>query len=163
MPNSFLHPVQSNPTTMFIEALGAASSTFTAPFVGSAIYNIGLPKASGSGRWIIRAIQYLCVQQVGLEFDFFNSASGLTNLIATDGFISRIQFGSVQGQLFNNLGLFRFYLDGLAIPYVDNDTVNTVNPANLHVAAQNVDTVAKGAGAAGAVNATFWLEPMQAW
>lgn len=164
MPNSFVHPAQSNPATMFVEALAAASATFVPPFAGSAIYNIGLPKASGSGRWFIRAIQYLCVQQVGLEWDFWSSATGLTNVIGTDAFVARWQFASNNGQLFNNTGLFRYYIDGLAIPYFDADSqLNAgVNPA-LHVACQNVDTVAKGAAGAGAVNATFWMEPQQAW
>jgi hypothetical protein len=164
MSNTFLHPVQSNPTTQFIEALAAAGSTFTPPFVGSALYNLpGLPPVN-SRRYLIRAIEYLCVQDVGLEFDFWNSASGLTNAIATDAFISRFQFGAVNGAQFNGAGLFRFYVDGLAIPYFDADSVlsTTVVPT-LHVAVQNVDTVAKSAGAPGAVNATFWLEPMQAW
>jgi hypothetical protein len=167
MPQSFLYPVNALPTVNFLEALGAAAGFNTPPFVGTAMNNIPGVPAIASRRFLIRAIEYLCVQQVGLEFDFFNSATGLTNVIGTDGFISRFQFATVQGQQFNSValggGLFRFYIDGLAIPYVDLDTINTVNPPTLHVAAQNVDTVAKSAGAGGAVNATFWLEPMQSY
>ena len=163
MPSNFLFPVVSSPTVNFLEALGAASASFTPPFVGTAMNNLAGVPPIGSRRFFIRVIEYLCVQQVGLEFDFWGSAAGLTNAIATDTFISRYQFASVNGQQFNNTGLFRYYIDGLAIPYYDLDTANSTTPPTLHVAAQNVDTVAKSAGAPGAVNATFWLEPMQAW
>jgi hypothetical protein len=163
VPQTFVHPVPSNPTLHFLEALGAAGSTFTPPFVGGPIYNLpGLVK--GVYRYLIRSIEYLAVEQVGLEFDFWNSATGLTNLVATDSFIARFQFGSVNGQKFNNTGLFRFYIDGLAIPYFDADsTLNANVVPSLHVAVQNVDTVAKSVSPAGAVAVTFWLEPMQAW
>ena len=159
MSSNFLFPVVSLPTVNFTEALLAAATTFTPPFVGTALNNIpGVPPI-GSRRFLIRAIEYLCVQQVGLEFDFWGSATGLTNAIATDTFISRYQFASVNGVQFNGTGLYRFYVDGLSIPYLDLDTINSVTPPSLHVAVQNVDTIAKSANAAGAIAVTFWLEP----
>jgi hypothetical protein len=167
MPQSILYPVSSRPTLDFVDALAAASAFSTGPFVGGPIYNIpGVPPI-GSRRFLIRAIEYLCVQQVGLEFNFFGSAVGLTDVVATDTFVSRFQFGKANGVQFNKVNvanpLWRFYNDGLAVPYVDLDSVNSQTSPTLHVAVENVDTVAKSAGAAGAVAATFYLEATQGW
>ncbi len=162
--NNFLFPVISRPTVDFLDALASASGTFAPPYAGTAINNLlGVPKVN-SYRFRIRAIEYIAVEQVGLEFDFFGTAAGLTNVVATDTFLSRYPFSSVNGAQYAGAGLFRFYVDGLDIPYVDLDSVNgaSVTPA-LHVGIQNVDTVAKSANAAGAVQATFWLEPVQGW
>lgn len=163
MSNSYLFPVQSRPTTDFLTALAAAGAPLTPPFVGTVVNNIpGLPNV-GPKRYLIRGIEYLAVQNIGLEFDFFNSATGLTNAIGTDGFISRYQFAAANGVQFNSTGLYRYYVDGLAIPYIDLDAVNSQVPVLLHVAIQNIDIVAKSADAAGAIQATFWCEPMQAY
>lgn len=153
-------PVYSVPSTQFTEALAAAGTALTPPFVGSAIYNLpGLP-GGGTGRFFIRAIEYLAVQNVGLEFDFFGSGIGQpTNVIATDRFLSRYQFLSANGVQYSGAGLYRSYVDGLAIPYVDVDTINAVGPRQIHLGIQNVDTVAKSAGAPGAVAITLWVEP----
>ncbi len=163
MSNSFLFPVQSRPTVDFLAALGAASAPFTPPFVGGTVQNLpGLPPVN-SRRWILRVIEYLASSDFGLEFDFFATAAGLTASAATDTFVSRYQFAAANGVQFNGTGPFRFYSDGLAIPIVDLDSVNTVNPPLLHVAAQNIDTVAKAASPTDILQVTFWVEPMQAW
>lgn len=149
-----LYPVKSVGTINFLEVLAAAAGFSTPPFAGTAINNLnGLPPIY-SRRFLIRAIAYTCVQQVGLEFDFYGDA------LAT-AFLSRVQFAAVNGQKFNNAGLFNFYMDGLAIPYFDLDTANSQNPPQIHVGVQNIDTVAKGAGVAGAIVATIYAEPMQ--
>ena len=125
----------------------------TPPYAGSAITNLpGLPP-SGSRRFLIRAIAFTAVQNVGLEFDFFSGASG--------SFLSRYQFGKTDGVQLNGSGLYNYYVDGLAIPYVDLDTVSGTLPAppTLHLALQNCDTVAKSADASGAVTITIWVEP----
>lgn len=163
MSNDFLYAVSSKPTVHFLDALAAAGTSFTPPFVATAINNIpGVPPI-GSRRFLIRAIEYLSVQNVGLEFDFFGSAAGLTNVIATDTFISRYQFASANGVQVGGAGLYRSYVDGLAIPWFDADTINTPTPPSLHVLAQNCDTVAKLGDAAGAIAVTFWLQMNQAW
>jgi hypothetical protein len=149
-----LIPVISRPTVDFTAALAAAGGALTPPFTGSAITNLpGLP-AWGSRRFFIRAISFTAVENIGLEFDFFSGAAG--------GFLSRYQFSKADGVQLNAAGLYNYYVDGLAIPYIDLDTVSSTNPAppTLHVAIQNVDTTAKSADAAGAVAVTFWIEPM---
>ncbi len=163
MSNTYLFPVYSNPMTQFTEALGAAAVSFTPPFVASAMYNLqGVPPIAGR-QYLIRAIMYEAAQNFGLEFDFFGSALGLTNVLGTDTFISRYQFSASNGAPIGAGALYRYYVDGLAIPYYDLDSANSVNPPTLHVVAQNDDTVAKSASPAGGMQATFWLEPMQAW
>jgi len=148
-----LYPVISVPGTNFTEVLAGASAFGTAPFVGTAINKLyGVPPIQAR-RFLIRAIGYTCVVGAGLEFDFFADAAGTK-------FLSRFQFAAANGAQYNAAGLFNYYVDGLAIPYYDLDTINTVNPPTLHVGVQNVDTVAKPAGAAGAIVATFYLEPM---
>lgn len=163
MSNTFLFPVTSRPTVDFLDALAAAGSSLTPPFAGGPINTLkGLPPINAR-RFLVRAIEYLAVENVGLEFDFFGSAAGLTDVIGTDTFISRFQFASVNGAQFNATGLYRYYVDGLAIPVLDLDSINTTTPPALHVAVQNVDTVAKTVDAAGAVKVTIWVEPMQGW
>lgn len=159
MASNFLFPVASKGTVNFLEALAATGSTFTPPFVGTAINNLAGVPPSGSRRFLIRAIEYLAMEAVGLEFDFFGSSVGPTANVDTDNFIARYQFASANGVQYAGAGLYRFYVDGLAIPYYDLDTANSVTPPTLHVGVQNVDTVAKSAGAPGAIACTFWLEP----
>lgn len=159
MPTNFVFPVYSKPTVNFLEALAAAAVSLTPPFEGSAINNLpGVPPV-GSRRFMIRSIEYTAMERVGLEFDFFGSSAGPTADPATDSFIARYQFSSIDGVQYDGTGLWRFYIDGLAIAYFDIDTANSVTPPTLHVGVQNVDTVAKSADAAGAIACTFMLEP----
>lgn len=157
---NFRFPVYAVPTVNFLEALAAASGSLTPPFTGSAINNLAGVPPIGSRRFLIRAIEYLAKENVGLEFDFFGSAAGPTTDPATDTFIGRYQFASANGVQYNSAGLYRYYVDGLAIPYLDLDTANSTTPPTLHVGVQNADTVAKSADVAGAISVTFWLEPM---
>lgn len=160
MSDRFLYPVVSSPTVNFLDALAAAGSSFTPPFIGTAINNLpGVPPIN-SRRYLIRGIEYLAMENVGLEFDFWASAAGLTNLVATDTFLGRYQFASANGAQFNSVGLYRYFAWGLDLPYYDADTINTTTSPSLHVAVQNVDTVAKSADVAGAIACTFWLAPM---
>ncbi len=160
MSDRFLYPVVSKPTVNFLDALAAASSSFTPPFIGTAINNLpGVPPLN-SRRYLIRGIEYLAMENVGLEFDFWSSAAGLTNVIGTDTFLGRYQFASANGVQFNSTGLYRYFAWGLDLPYRDDDTINTENSPTLHLALQNVDTVAKSGDEAGAVAITVWLVPM---
>lgn len=148
-----LFPVVSRPAVDFTEALAKVATTLTPPYHGSAINNLyGVPPIN-SRRFFIRAIGFTAVENIGLEFDFFSGAAG--------GFLGRYQFVIANGWQYNSAGLYEYYVDGLAIPYYDLDTINTVNPPTLHVGIQNIDTTDKSADGAGAVTATFWLEPMQ--
>lgn len=161
MSDHYLFPVQSVPVLNFTEGLLGAANTFQAPFVGGPINNLGgVPPLNGR-RYFIRGIEYTAMENVGLEFDFWATATGLTADPATDTFLGRYQFASANGVQFNGTGLWRYMAWDLGLPYFDLDTLNTVTPPTLHVAVQNVDTVAKSAGVPGAIAVTFWLAPMQ--
>lgn len=147
-----LHPVTSRPTVDFLAALAAASGALTPPFAGSAITNLpGVPR-TGSRRFLVRALSYTAVENLGLEFDFYSRATGT--------FLARYAFTKADAQQQNATGLYTAYVDGLAIPYLDLDTASSPTPPTLHLALQNVDTVAKSASAGGAVTVTAWLEAM---
>ena len=89
--------VRSIATVHFLDALTAASGSLTPPFTSTPVNNLAFPPSIVGNRYLIRAIEYLAAQNVGLEFDFFSTAAGLTNVIATDTFISRYQFTSSNG------------------------------------------------------------------
>ncbi len=142
----------------------------------SAMYNVPMSvNLGGMGRRsLIRAIECITDENFGPEFNFFASKNGFTTNPDTDKFISRFGFVSSMGEQLGGSGLWRYYIDGLAIPYFDSDTesaptgqiVPTYTPQTLHVVLQNISATAKAAnagGAAGRVHATFWLEFMQGW
>ncbi len=154
MPSSFLYPVVAPEATFFLAGL--------AQNVAGAMQNIpGLPPIA-SRRYFIRAISVVARENFGPQFAFFNSAAGDASLTdpAVDGFVSFWGFAAASGQQLSGTGLWRYYIDGLAIPYVDRDTINTQTPPSLHVVLQNLAATAKSANAAGAIQVTFWVEPM---
>ena len=152
--NSFLFPVTSKATVNFLEALITGAAT--------PMNNLPGPR-SGSYRFLIRAIAVDAMEQFGPEFWFFSRAAGVTADPDTDDFLSKWQFTDGMAAQIGSAGLWRYYADGLAIPYVDLDALNTINPMNLHVILQNGSATPKSANAAGAIATTFWLEPQVAY
>jgi hypothetical protein len=163
MSNTFRSDAVSNPATQFTEALAAASGTGTPPFVASALYNlVGLP-AQGSGRWLIRAIEILTTENWGPEVNLFSSASGFTASVLTDKWIGRWGFTSAMGEQIGGSGLWRYYVDGLAVQYYDLDTIGTITPPTVHAILQNIDTVAKSAYPTDLTKLTISCEPCQSF
>ena len=153
--NTMLFPVQSLKGSNFTEGL--------AQWAASAMNNLpGLPIA-GPRRYLIRALKILTMENFGPELNFFASAAGFTTDPATDYALARFGFVSSMGEQLGGSGLWRYYVDGLAIPYVDLDTVNTNNAPTLHAILQNISGTAKTAGAPGAIMLTVWVEPMGAF
>lgn len=153
MSTNFVFPVASRPTVNFLEALTTNQA--------SAMNNLpGVPPV-GSRRYYIRAIEAVCKQQIGPQFNFFATAAGNTTDPSTNTFLSRWGFLDSFGAQIGGTGLYNYYVDGLAIPYRDDDTINTVNPPKLHVILQNTSATSKSANATGALSVTFWLEPMK--
>ena len=163
MGNTFLYPVSSSETMNFTEALAAASGTLAPPYVASAMNNISGVPAIGSRRFLIRALKVIAAQNFGPEINIFGKAAGPTLDPQTDSFIARYQFLAVNGDQIGGTGLYRYYVDGLAIPYHDADRDNIVGVGFLHVILQNVDVTAKLAGAAGYVKLVAYLEPEQSY
>lgn len=152
---NFLHPVYAKGSVNFREALAAAG-------VATPVNALpGVPPIN-SRRYFIRAVSALAMEHIGMTFLFFGTSSAPTADVDTDRFISSFGFVAGQGIQHNNAGLWRYYVDGLMIPYYMDGAGNTITPATLNVALQLQGAVAKSANDAGAVSVTFWLEPMSA-
>ena len=155
MSTNFVYSVPSAEATNFTEALVTNAN--------SAMNNLpGLPNA-GSGYWFIRAIMALATENYGPSFTFFGSKNGFTLDPATDFQAGVFAFSSAMGVQVGGSGLWRYYVDGLAIPYIDLDQIGTVNPPNLHVILGNISATGKSAYPAGKTQVTFWLEMAQAF
>lgn len=159
-------------TGMQIQAIALAAANFAEGLttnVASIVYNIPMsnPVAGIGRRMLIRAILAITDENFGPEFNFFGSAAGSTTNPDTDSYVGRFGFTSVMGERLSGAGLWRYYNDGMAIPYYDADATNQTGntPQLLHVVLQNIDANAKLVRGAsqGRCNATFWLEPTQPW
>lgn len=153
--NQFLYPMSTVGTVNFLEdlAVGQNSAINVLP---------GLPRVN-SRRYLIRAVSVVSVQNLGLQFLFFSTPDAApTELVATDSFVS--SFGLVAGMAvrYDAAGLYRYYMDGLAVPYYMDGSGNQVAAPSLNVALGIQGATAKLADAAGALRATFWVEPMSA-
>ncbi len=67
------------------------------------------------------------------------------------------------GEQLGGGGLWRYYTDELAIPYVDLDTVGLTGQPTLHVILQNISATPKSAGVPGQTRVTVTLEEMQSF
>lgn len=165
MPQSIIHTIRSVETLHFTEALAGAAGTGVAPFAATAMYNLPGVPPSGPRRFLIRNLAVMAIQNFGPEVNFFGSSLGDTADPATDFFLGRFSFTSSMGEQIGNpaVGVFRYYVDGLAIPYHDRDAANSLTLPTLHVIMQNIDTTAKLGAAAGNVIIAVGLESVQAW
>lgn len=161
MSNSYIHRVVSVPASNFTEALAQNQA--------SAVNNIPLPNF-GSRQFIVRGVKVIAKENYGPEVNLFGKAAGATTDPATDSAIARWGFVSANGEQLGGSGLWRYYIDGLAIPYVDADWLAAAGsgglpptPPSLHVVLQNISATAKSANAAGSTKVVFYLEPMQAF
>ena len=155
MSNDFLFAVDSVPTVNFTEALAQNAASAM-----NILY--GVPPQFAR-RYTIRAIEVTAVDNFGPELNFFASAAGFTTDPNTDNLISRWGFISSMGEQIGGSGLWRYYVDGLAIPYHDKDTANSVNPPTLHVILQNISANVKNASPAGAIKVRVWMTPQTAF
>jgi hypothetical protein len=162
--NTTLAPVTSREATNFTEALAGAAAGPMPPYHATAMNNLtGLPQAN-SRRWVITAIQVVTKENWGPEVNFFSRAAALGADPQADSFLGRFGFLSAMGEQINGTGLYRYYIDGLAIPYIDQDWNNdSSSTAKLHVILQNIDTTAKSADAPGYSVLTVWVRPQQAY
>lgn len=152
---NFVHPVVSLGATHFREALGVAGAATPVNALP------GVPPVN-SRRYLIRAVRVLAMEHIGMTWLFFASAAAPTADVDTDRFISSLGMASGTGVQYNNAGLWRYFVAGLAIPYYMDGSGNTVTPPTLNVALQLEGATTKAAGDAGEVSATFWLEPLSA-
>lgn len=152
---NFVHPVVSVGTVNFLEGLAAAGNVTAL----NTLY--GVPPVN-SRRYFIRSVAVDAMEHIGMTFLFYASTVGPTADVDTDRFISSFGFVAGQGVQSAGAGLWRYYVDGLSIPYYMDGSGNLLNPPTLNVVLQLQGAVAKSANAAGAIKATFHLEPMSA-
>lgn len=150
MPASLI-PARSSQATDFTQALATDAVT--------PIVNLSIPSPS-IRRWYIRAISVVGLEGIAPEFNFFSSATGINADPSLDNWIGAVPFEATDAKRFGGAGVFRFWTDGLQIPYYDIDAANLVAMPSLHVVLANRGAVAKSAGAPGNLQATFWLEPI---
>jgi hypothetical protein len=155
--SQFRYSVPSVATRDFTEvlAVGAASALYALP---------GLPPVN-SRRYAIRSISIKSVQQLGMIFQFYAAAAAASATSVdpdANKFVSSVGFVSGQGVRYNNAGLYLYYVDGLDIPYYMEGSGNTVAAPTLNVVLQIQGATAKLAAAAGALQATFRVEPLTA-
>lgn len=151
---NFFYPVRGVGTVNFTEALlvGGASAMNALP---------GLP-AVNSRRFFLRAISVVSVQQLGMIFQFYGSASGATADVDTNRFISSVGLVSGQAVRYAGTGLYLYYMDGLSVPYYADGSGNEIAKPSLFVTLQIQGATAKLADAAGAIHPVFWFEPASA-
>ena len=154
MSNNFLFPVVSVPATNFTEALATNAKSAM-----NLLYGI-VPQASR--QYLIQQIEVTTKENIGPQFNFFASAAGFTTDPATDTFLGQVTFLAAQGAQIGASGLWRYFVNGLQMPYYDADTLNSLNPPSLHVILQNVGATSKSAGAAGSIAVTIWMQAMMA-
>lgn len=177
--NAFQLPVASVPTVNYTEYLGTN-------FI-SANNDLTLPNRKT--HWFVRAIELIAVQNLSYELWLCSTAANLAGTMVSDYLIGMWQFGPWQSTPPATPGypvfmsgsspadqFYRQYIDGLMIPYRDQDLMDLPNPqanvplgqgvsnasipfAKLHTRLVNRSLTAKVSGTGGAVMVTFYVEP----
>lgn len=148
--------VYSNPTSEFIEAL--------AQDVMSANIRLQLPWRTPFA--MIKALTLTAVENLDYEVQFFATTVNATGAILTEQFLANWLFTVIPahaaGYPVTGDALFRAYVPGLEIPYVDIDQLGATTPHNayLNVRIVNRNAVAKTAGAGGALQLGVHVAPM---
>lgn len=137
---------------------GPNASLFAATLAQNAALNgrIALDEAVGAGRaadCLIRAIRIVSVDNLAWEIWFWHNKlfQTPTPTSPAERFAGKYAFTANQGTQIAGAGNFYYYVDGLRIPYVDDDGHTDVN-ANLANAGQvpsflNVSIINRSAGA----------------
>jgi hypothetical protein len=152
---NFVYPVASKGTVNFLEGLAAAGDV-------TALNAIPGVPAVNSRRFFIRSVAVKAMENIGMTFLFYSNPTGPTLDVDTDAFISSFGFVAGQGVRSGGAGLYRYYVDGLSIPYYLVGSGNSIVPPTLNVVLQLQGVTAKTADAPGAIQATFHLEPASA-
>ena len=155
MSTTLLYDAVSKPASQFTEALAQNAA--------SAMYNLPFGPPVGTRRFLIRALQVLTNENYGPQLNFFATAAGRTADPATNTFLAPFGFVSSMGYQLGGAGVWYYYIDGMAIPYFDGDTIGTQTPPSLHVVLQNISPTAKSAYPTDSTKVTAWLEPVQTY
>lgn len=170
MDNLYQYPVSSNPTVDFLETL--ASNECSA--------NVDLMLPTKQALWFLRGITLVGKENLDFELWLFSRATNLTGVITTENFLGAWQFNALNAVAPASPGypvtphggvvdpLFHWYVDGNMMAIRDLDSIApsgtpTLANAELHCRLINRNAVAKSAGVAGQIQATFWMAAQRGW
>jgi hypothetical protein len=121
--------------------------------------NITLPGAldgiGGNARGYIRGIMIQSDENLAWELAFWSSDTFDDTTLDDDDFLSRWSFAAADGVRFGGANQYYYYIEGLEIPYVDDD-----KSGELHMSLVNRSAASKTAGAGGEVVVEVFIEPM---
>lgn len=146
----FLYPVR---TSSAVEFTGAIVTN------AQETENIVLPSSlsgiNGNAANILHAIEIVATENLAYELDFYGSDAFNSATPNLNRFLGLWAFAAGDGTQVAATGLYRYYIDGLAIPLWDYDL-----SGELHVALVNRSVASKTAGAGGAMTVTMWCGVM---
>lgn len=102
---------------------------------------------------IIKALQILSVENLDWELWFFRNALQDPSNLDLNRWMGYWRFGTTAVRI-GGAGLYHYYIDGLGIPYQDED-----NTSKIHLALINRSAAEKSADDAGAVRVQLVIEP----
>jgi hypothetical protein len=168
---NYQRPVYSNPTVDFLEALTTNQASAT----------VNLPLPTRDAAWFVQSFTLVSVENLEWELQVFSSADNLGGTVATAKFIGSWQFVAMVAGPPASPGypvdqvdaspadaLYKYYIDGNMIPYLDEDQLSAAsqasggtypNNAHLHIRLVNRSSASKSANAGGAVQLTAWCAP----
>lgn len=124
----------------------------------SDVASIAFP-AGGTQRWYIRAVSIASVSPIIPALYFLAAPAPLGKDPFEDRVLGVTVFSEEDRQQVGD-GLYRYYKDGLAIPYTNINTPLEDKPSALHLGLVNAGKVRKEAGEKGSIAITVWVEPM---
>lgn len=143
----------------------SAATDETVAFTGAlatnavATYDLALTPAlagvGGSAKNLVRGITIISVQNLAWEIQLRTSATNVSNDPNTDVFLGRWSFAATDAVQNAGAGDWLYYVDGLAVPYRDDD-----HAGKLHLVLVNRSAAGKNAGATGYLVVRTHLEPM---
>lgn len=125
--------------------------------------NIVLPQALGSAnfrraRSRLKALRILSDQNLAWEIDLYGKDTfGDPADLDSNSWIGRWGFQAADGLRIAGAGPYLYYIDGLDVPYEDQDATG-----ELHVSLVNRSATAKSAGAAGEIVVAFVFDSLAA-
>lgn len=147
---SFSYKVRSDKDTHFRDGLAQNAVEHE---------NIVLPGClagiRGNARAHLKSITILSDENLAWEIMLFSSDTNVDTDEDVDAMIGWWQFSTAGAVQVAATGLFRYYIDGLAVPYVDDD-----NTGEVHVSLLNRSSASKTAGDAGSLIVELVMEPM---
>lgn len=146
-----LYPITSVAASQYTDALVTNAVEAENLVLASALQGV-----NGNAQNILYGVTINSVENLAWEVQFWAKDTFQTTNPDTDFFLARWQFSASDGVRDAGTGLYRYYIDGLQIPYQDLD-----NTGELHMILVNRSAAAKTAGAGGAVRIIIWAGPMQ--